>query len=104
MVLAIPWYQSRRFDRFREGQRAFEKKRNWKPFAIVDGRLITGQNPGSSTTTAQTLLQYVARAAAAWPSPRRNNPSVSSMTRLDLAGVLAASFCRRFRTRFLSGQ
>jgi len=43
----------------------FEKKQNWEPFAIVDGRLITGQNPASSTTTAQTLLQYFSQAAAA---------------------------------------
>ena len=25
----------------------FEKKANWEPFAITDGRLITGQNPAS---------------------------------------------------------
>ena len=30
----------------------FEKKANWQPFAITDGRLITGQNPSSSTVTA----------------------------------------------------
>ena len=24
----------------------FEKMANWQPFSIVDGRLITGQNPG----------------------------------------------------------
>ena len=35
----------------------FEKKRNWQPFAIVDGRLITGQNPASSTSAAQALLK-----------------------------------------------
>ncbi len=35
----------------------FEKVRNWQPFCVVDGRLITGQNPASSTTTAQTLLK-----------------------------------------------
>ena len=43
----------------------FEKKQNWEPFAIADGRLITGQNPASSTTTAQTLLQYFADSAVA---------------------------------------
>jgi putative intracellular protease/amidase len=35
----------------------FEKVRNWQPFSIVDGRLITGQNPASSTSVAQALLQ-----------------------------------------------
>jgi putative intracellular protease/amidase len=43
----------------------FEKKRNWEPFAVIDGRLITGQNPASSTTTAQALLKYFAASAAA---------------------------------------
>ena len=37
----------------------FEKVPNWQPFAIVDGRLITGQNPASSTSAAQALLQLV---------------------------------------------
>ncbi len=37
----------------------FEKVRNWQPFCVVDGRLITGQNPASSTTTAQTLLKQL---------------------------------------------
>jgi putative intracellular protease/amidase len=43
----------------------FEKVRNWEPFAIVDGRLITGQNPASSTVAAQTLLKYFSAQAAA---------------------------------------
>ena len=43
----------------------FEKIRNWEPFCVVDGRLITGQNPASSTTTAETLLKYFAAAVAA---------------------------------------
>lgn len=38
----------------------FEKKANWQPFAITDGRLITGQNPASSTSAAQALLNYMA--------------------------------------------
>jgi putative intracellular protease/amidase len=43
----------------------FEKVRNWEPFSVVDGRLITGQNPASSTSTAQALLKYFTAAAAA---------------------------------------
>src|SRR5690348_11469804 len=35
----------------------FEKVRNWQPFSIVDGRLVTGQNPASSTSAAQALLK-----------------------------------------------
>jgi putative intracellular protease/amidase len=42
----------------------FEKMANWQPFSIVDGRLITGQNPASSTTTAKNLLQALGQKAA----------------------------------------
>ena len=43
----------------------FEKKANWEPFVVIDGRLITGQNPASSTSTAQTLLKVVGSQRAA---------------------------------------
>lgn len=43
----------------------FEKVPNWQPFAIVDGRLVTGQNPASSTTAAQALLKLLAVQKAA---------------------------------------
>ena len=43
----------------------FEKQRNWAPFSVTDGRLITGQNPASSTVTAKALLKYFSAAAAA---------------------------------------
>jgi putative intracellular protease/amidase len=43
----------------------FEKAPNWQPFSIVDGRLITGQNPASSTSAAQALLRLFAGAKAA---------------------------------------
>jgi putative intracellular protease/amidase len=43
----------------------FEKKADWEPFSITDGRLITGQNPVSSTGTAQALLKLVGQKAAA---------------------------------------
>src|SRR6266403_897598 len=36
----------------------FEKLANWEPFSIMDGRLITGQNPASSTSAAQNLMKY----------------------------------------------
>lgn len=38
----------------------FEKAPNWQSFVIVDGRLITGQNPASSTAGAQALLKLLA--------------------------------------------
>jgi putative intracellular protease/amidase len=34
----------------------FEKVDDWQSLAIVDGRLITGQNPSSSEATAKALL------------------------------------------------
>ena len=37
----------------------FEKVPNWQPFSIVDGRLITGQNPASSTSAAQALMKLL---------------------------------------------
>ncbi len=44
----------------------FEKVQNWQPFSIVDGLLITGQNPASSTSAAQNLLKVMrAKKAAA---------------------------------------
>ena len=43
----------------------FEKVANWQPFHVIDGRLITGQNPASSTGTAQALIALMqARKAA----------------------------------------
>src|SRR5271170_7043009 len=38
----------------------FEKKADWRPFSVVDGRLITGQNPASSTIAAQNLINLLA--------------------------------------------
>ncbi len=37
----------------------YEKMANWQPFSITDGRLITGQNPASSTSAAQALLKLM---------------------------------------------
>ncbi|MGH9745193.1 MAG: type 1 glutamine amidotransferase domain-containing protein [Candidatus Acidiferrales bacterium] len=42
----------------------FEKVANWLPFSITDGRLITGQNPASSTSAAQALLKALGQKAA----------------------------------------
>jgi putative intracellular protease/amidase len=38
----------------------YEKAPDWQSFAVVDGRLITGQNPASSTAAAQALLNLLA--------------------------------------------
>lgn len=43
----------------------FEKLANWQPHFVVDGRLVTGQNPASSTSAAQALLKLLASQKAA---------------------------------------
>lgn len=43
----------------------FEKVGNWQVFTVVDGRLITGQNPASSTAGAQALLKVMDQPKAA---------------------------------------
>jgi putative intracellular protease/amidase/predicted enzyme related to lactoylglutathione lyase len=43
----------------------FEKKTNWEPFSVTDGRLITGQNPASSTVAAQALLKLMTASESA---------------------------------------
>ena len=37
----------------------FEKVADWQSLAVVDGRLITGQNPASSEATAKALLDVL---------------------------------------------
>lgn len=37
----------------------FEQAPNWQSFVITDGRLITGQNPASSTAGAEALLRLL---------------------------------------------
>jgi putative intracellular protease/amidase len=42
----------------------YEKAADWQSFAIIDGRLVTGQNPASSTAAAHALLTVLAGKAA----------------------------------------
>lgn len=39
----------------------YDKAANWQSFVIVDDRLITGQNPASSTAAAQALLKAISK-------------------------------------------
>jgi len=43
----------------------YEKAADWQPFAVVDGRLITGQNPASSASAARALLNVLTAKKAA---------------------------------------
>ena len=41
---------------------SYEKADDWTPLAVVDGLLITGQNPASSAPVAEALLEALAQA------------------------------------------
>lgn len=43
----------------------YEKAADWESFAIVDGAIVTGQNPASSTAAARELLKVLAARKAA---------------------------------------
>jgi putative intracellular protease/amidase len=43
----------------------YEKAADWAPFAVVDGRVVTGQNPASSTVAAKALIELLASRKAA---------------------------------------
>lgn len=43
----------------------YEKAADWESFAIVDGRLVTGQNPASSTAAAHALLKVLSQKTVA---------------------------------------
>lgn len=39
----------------------FERVDDWHSYSVIDGHLVTGQNPGSSAATAQNLLKLLDR-------------------------------------------
>lgn len=43
----------------------YEKAPDWGSFAVVDGRIVTGQNPASSTAAAKSLMEVLAARMAA---------------------------------------
>jgi putative intracellular protease/amidase len=51
-------------DEFKRLGGRYEKAGDWESFVVVDGRLITGQNPASSLAGAQSLLMQMGRKAA----------------------------------------
>lgn len=42
----------------------YEKAPDWESFVVVDGQLVTGQNPASSTAAARALLNLFAKKSA----------------------------------------
>jgi putative intracellular protease/amidase len=43
----------------------YEKAADWESFAIIDGRVVTGQNPASSTAAAKVLMETLSARKAA---------------------------------------
>lgn len=46
-------------DMLKKNGGSYSKVEDWAPYAIVDGRLITGQNPASSEKVAEELLKLI---------------------------------------------
>ncbi len=46
-------------DMLKENGGNYSKLGDWSPYAVVDGRLITGQNPASSEKVAEELLKML---------------------------------------------
>jgi len=46
----------------------YQQAPTWQPLAIVDGRLVTGQNPASSTAAAKSLIKLLGRSPGSWTS------------------------------------
>jgi putative intracellular protease/amidase len=53
-------------DELRRVGGVFEKVPDWEPLAIVDGRLLTGQNPASSTAAARSLIKLLGNPPSTW--------------------------------------
>jgi putative intracellular protease/amidase len=44
-------------DMLKENGGRYSKGKDWQPYSVVDGKLITGQNPASSEVAAEALLK-----------------------------------------------
>jgi putative intracellular protease/amidase len=50
-------------DSLKQAGGIFSKGPDWQPYVLVDGKLITGQNPASSAAAAEKLLQVLQKKA-----------------------------------------
>lgn len=46
-------------DMLKKNGGVYSKIEDWSPYAVVDGRLVTGQNPASSEKVAEELLKLI---------------------------------------------
>ena len=49
-------------DRLKERGGIYASGPDWQPYAVVDGQLVTGQNPASSLAVAEALLKLMRQA------------------------------------------
>ena len=54
-------------DMLRANGGLYSKAGDWQPYVVVDGRLITGQNPASSELAAKSLLEALRAGAPGKP-------------------------------------
>jgi putative intracellular protease/amidase/predicted enzyme related to lactoylglutathione lyase len=92
----------------------YEKMANWQPFSITDGRLITGQNPASSTLAAQALLKLLTASESdssiqsiqigqkSYEMPPRDGISVAQFLTVADVGRSARFYEKVFDGRILS--
>lgn len=57
----------------------YEKVDDWQSLAITDGRLITGQNPASSTAAAQALLRLLLAARGPHPVTHHRSATIDGV-------------------------
>jgi putative intracellular protease/amidase len=46
-------------DRLKERGGVYSRAADWAPYVLVDGKLVTGQNPASSEPAAAALLKLL---------------------------------------------
>jgi hypothetical protein len=69
--------------RLRELGANFQAAADWQPHVMVDGRLVTGQNPQSSADVAKAALQAIKQAAAAGQQQLPTSAGTGGLTPKD---------------------
>ena len=62
-------------DKLRSLGACFTAKERWRPHVVVDGNLVTGQNPGSAPGTAEALIELALRGERFLPLRRCHSPA-----------------------------
>lgn len=70
-------------DKLKELGGSYSKGADWAPFVVTDGRLVTGQNPGSANQMAEAVVDLLSKNAPAAPG--------SAAHGMDSAGGLSSA-------------